>query len=195
MGKDRLFRNSKGFSLIEAAIVLGVVGLVIGGIWAAASSVREQNRVLGMMEMLALAQDVARPFKKLGVGDGGFTTTVGRGRALPGGYTYSASNGISNGKTRLDFLLYTDGNLLTYVTFLGNSPMGTGLDVKLCVSLSQRLLASASPQTMTGINWTGNPYDDYPYYSGWTSTSAKPALGNITSDCQQSHGMDFVFKL
>lgn len=31
----------KGFSLIEAAIVLGVVGLIIGSIWIAAASVRE----------------------------------------------------------------------------------------------------------------------------------------------------------
>ena len=32
-------RYYSGFSLIEAAIVLGVIGLVIGGIWAASSSV------------------------------------------------------------------------------------------------------------------------------------------------------------
>lgn len=29
----------KGFNLIEAAIVLGIVGLVVGGIWVAATSV------------------------------------------------------------------------------------------------------------------------------------------------------------
>jgi len=34
----------KGFNLVEAAIVLGVVGLVIGGIWVAASSVAENQR-------------------------------------------------------------------------------------------------------------------------------------------------------
>lgn len=32
-----------GFNLIEAAIVLGVVGLVIGGIWVAASAVRNNQ--------------------------------------------------------------------------------------------------------------------------------------------------------
>lgn len=36
--------QKKGFSLIEAAIVLGIVGLVIGGIWIAASAVQEKNR-------------------------------------------------------------------------------------------------------------------------------------------------------
>ena len=34
-------RKKRGFSLIESAIVLGVVGLVIGGIWVAASAVNE----------------------------------------------------------------------------------------------------------------------------------------------------------
>lgn len=33
-----------GFSLIEAAIVLGIVGLVIGGLWIATASVREAER-------------------------------------------------------------------------------------------------------------------------------------------------------
>jgi hypothetical protein len=37
-------RDQRGFNLIEAAIVLGVVGLVIGGIWIAASAVQEANR-------------------------------------------------------------------------------------------------------------------------------------------------------
>ena len=36
--------NSSGFNLIESAIVLGIVGLVIGGIWVAAESVTANNR-------------------------------------------------------------------------------------------------------------------------------------------------------
>lgn len=38
-------RNRKGFSLVEAAIVLGVVGLVIGGIWVAAATIRENRKI------------------------------------------------------------------------------------------------------------------------------------------------------
>jgi hypothetical protein len=37
-------RSQRGFNLIEAAIVLGVIGLVIGGIWVAAASVQRNNR-------------------------------------------------------------------------------------------------------------------------------------------------------
>lgn len=39
MNKER----PRGFNLIEAAIVLGVIGLVIGGIWVAASEVNKRN--------------------------------------------------------------------------------------------------------------------------------------------------------
>jgi type II secretory pathway pseudopilin PulG len=37
-------RKQRGFNLIEAAIVLGVVGLVIGGIWVAAAAVQSNMR-------------------------------------------------------------------------------------------------------------------------------------------------------
>jgi hypothetical protein len=38
-------KSRKGFNLIESAIVLGVVGLIIGGIWVAAASVYENWKV------------------------------------------------------------------------------------------------------------------------------------------------------
>ena len=34
-----------GFNLIEAAIVLGVIGLIIGGIWVAAAAINENLKV------------------------------------------------------------------------------------------------------------------------------------------------------
>jgi len=37
--------GARGFNLVEAAIVLGVVGLVIGGIWVAASTVSENHKI------------------------------------------------------------------------------------------------------------------------------------------------------
>ena len=37
--------SRKGFSLIESAIVLGVVGLVIGGIWLGDSTINENIRI------------------------------------------------------------------------------------------------------------------------------------------------------
>ena len=37
--------HKRGFNLIEAAIVLGVVGLVVGGIWVAAANIRQNMKI------------------------------------------------------------------------------------------------------------------------------------------------------
>lgn len=56
----RISRLLKGFSLIEAAIVLGVVGLVIGGIWIAAASYgferQKQQYFQGLLTLKVNAQ-------------------------------------------------------------------------------------------------------------------------------------------
>lgn len=41
---NRKAKRQRGFNLVEAAIVLGVVGLVIGGIWVAAAAVQSNLR-------------------------------------------------------------------------------------------------------------------------------------------------------
>jgi len=46
---DTLLKH-KGFSLIEAAIVLALIGIVIGGIWSAASAVSESHRMSNTLE-------------------------------------------------------------------------------------------------------------------------------------------------
>lgn len=52
-----------GFSLIETAIVLGVVGLVIGGIWVAAAAVSENRKQARLLEQIAYTtQQIARVY-------------------------------------------------------------------------------------------------------------------------------------
>ncbi len=56
----------KGFNLVEAAIVLGVIGLVIGGIWVAASAVtRNQNLNAFMQEVTLIIEDIGNNFKHI----------------------------------------------------------------------------------------------------------------------------------
>lgn len=50
VGTYKKNRAVRAFSLIEAAIVLAIVGLVIGAIWVAANSVRENRQVNKMVE-------------------------------------------------------------------------------------------------------------------------------------------------
>lgn len=58
-------RSRFGFSLIEAAIVLGIVGLVIGGIWAAASTVNENLKVSRTVQgVLSTCAEAAKVFSR-----------------------------------------------------------------------------------------------------------------------------------
>lgn len=50
----------RGFNLIEAAIVLGVIGLVIGGIWVAAAAINDRLLVRNMMMLITSAVEVTR---------------------------------------------------------------------------------------------------------------------------------------
>jgi hypothetical protein len=66
--------NGRGFNLIEAAIVLGVVGLVIGGIWVAASAVQENLRTKRMQEgITSIYQGILSQYKGFDAGGGGTT--------------------------------------------------------------------------------------------------------------------------
>lgn len=54
MGTDSSSQQNKqrGFSLVEAAIVLAVVGLVLGGIWVAASAINDKLKVNRLTEII-----------------------------------------------------------------------------------------------------------------------------------------------
>ncbi len=56
MGTDSSSEQSKqrGFNLVEAAIVLGVVGLIIGGIWVASAAVYNSYKINKTVEDLAV---------------------------------------------------------------------------------------------------------------------------------------------
>lgn len=57
--RRRRLAAQKGFNLIEAAIVLGIVGLVVGGIWVAATSVYANLRnKTATDQLLKIAQGV-----------------------------------------------------------------------------------------------------------------------------------------
>lgn len=55
--------NRRGFSLVESAIVLAIVGLVIGGIWVASAAIYENYKVNKTVEtMISLSDCINRKF-------------------------------------------------------------------------------------------------------------------------------------
>lgn len=62
MGTDSRSEQSKqrGFNLVEAAIVLALVGLVIGGIWVASAAVYENHKINKLVEGLIMASQKLR---------------------------------------------------------------------------------------------------------------------------------------
>ena len=67
-------RNQKGFTLIEIAIVLTIVGLIIGGIWLAASTVFTNNKTQALStDIIQVLQNT----KTLFAGQGSSATSAG----------------------------------------------------------------------------------------------------------------------
>lgn len=86
--------EEKGFSLIEAAIVLGVVGIVIGGIWYSAASVQQSQRINDTAAgILQIAQGARRLFSHSDYPTANntatnVTSTAAASGLLPGDFKY-----------------------------------------------------------------------------------------------------------
>lgn len=79
---------NKGFNLIEAAIVLGIVGLVVGGIWVAATSVYANLRAkTATDQLLKVAQGVRSIYAtsaNMANTAGDVTSDMAKANVLPG---------------------------------------------------------------------------------------------------------------
>lgn len=71
----RRARTEAGFNLIEAAIVLGIVGLIVGGIWAAASSAYNNMRLQSAASQVLVIAQNARNMYANNPGDSAAVTT------------------------------------------------------------------------------------------------------------------------
>ncbi len=107
-------RNQKGFTLIEIAIVLTIVGLVIGGIWLAASTVINNNK---RQTLNANIVQVVQNVKSLFAGQGSGAVTTG----------FTQANGVNAGIFP-PAMLDANGNPPGVVTPFDASNPATGKD-------------------------------------------------------------------
>lgn len=71
LNSEAVAHTKKGFNLIETAIVIGVVGLVIGGIWVAASAVNDHFKVSQTAkDVLSICDSTTRVFNMVSSGAG-----------------------------------------------------------------------------------------------------------------------------
>jgi Prokaryotic N-terminal methylation motif len=186
---SRTVQYRRGFSLIEAAIVLGIIGLVIGGIWIAATSVNKRLFVNDMVSMVSVAFETIRR-------ETATTTSDTNDKALnswlsikmlPGSPTYYN-----------DFCLGFSGFCTNYTYSSGVGPSGhiygelsfrtdtSGYsgwvaNPRLCIELSKLLLRQPYVDQNGFVAW--NRYTPTFSQLGTWSGGAPPSTAQIATYC------------
>ena len=140
-------QKRRGFNLIEAAIVLGVVGLVIGGIWAAASAVNQKLAISRDYQLILSAVAKAR---ELSAGQSGNITWNG---------TTAVASGIFPENLLKGSTVYSNTGASVIIQYLGGLPPSL-IDVALyefptktaCIELGPRLSTVPNIVGMTIAN-------------------------------------------
>ena len=178
--------NSSAFSLVEAAIVLGVVGLIIGGIWVAASAVNEGMRLSKTTTgMLTMANRARTLFDAKNIPSGNVTLThssvIGMG-IVP-------SDWVKNSTSITDpwgGIVYFAINGGTFQISLFNLPQSR------CINLINKIANTAANTLYQGVD---RPLASISNVSTGAGTSTFP-ISLSSSICQATNGeIAFLFRL
>lgn len=187
--------HKRGFNLIEAAIVLGVVGLVVGGIWISASAVSDHFKVSKTASgLLDVCVNIGKVFDDRLVSGGTGSTDITSAVFQAGFFPRDWWNG-----SRIN--LPTGGFTIIYQwkadqTYLGKNIGGMLtfylLDVpnKHCRNLVQKL----SPHTVSGpgvgLGVAEIGAGDYGF--GWTRSVFVPGYTGLASDACGSETLNKI---
>lgn len=134
----------RGFNLVEAAIVLGVVGLIIGGIWVAAAAVRENYQVNETITLLqSITNNANNIYKGLPVPSvlTLMTPTLISAGAIPPNYVNGTGGLTPWGTTMIVFMRVVPNKLQIYLQ---------DMPAALCIKLAPRIFANLNTSTGTG---------------------------------------------
>jgi len=176
--------SHKGFSLIEVVIILGIVSLVIGGIWMVASDINK--RLITQQEakgILVIVNNVRKSFK--GVYDG--TSQLSLADTIESSGMLAGADGFSASPIAARFSA-PDGSLI-YVN-MGPTALGDDIDIKIGTSIRNtgdciRLVSLISGVAANQLHFIG--FSNATYYTFPISPTA--------SNCNVGGQLDFAFKL
>lgn len=182
----------RGFSLIESAIVLAVVGLVIGGIWVAAASVSEnwkvEETIQGIFSTVKNIQRNVSINDGLTIGGGGVDIT--NSIIAMGGFP---ADWVQNGQIKTPL----NGSIRVQNYAGGNDSrfdfVVTGVPRSSCIKLAVRITTLAAQVQSQGIG----SYKDtlgYIYVNASLNTSVFPVtIAQATAACATTNNMYFTF--
>lgn len=187
-----MFRFQRGFSLIESAIVLAVVGLVIGGIWAAAASMSEnwkvEETIRGIFSTVKNIQRNVSINDGLTIGGGGvdITSTI----IAMGGFP---ANWIQNGQIQTPL----NGSIRVQNYVGGNDSrfdfVVTGAPRSACIKLAVRISTLAAQVQSQGIGSYKDTLGNI-YVNATLNTSVFPVTAaQAAAACTTTNNMYLTF--
>ena len=180
-------RKKRGFSLIEAAIVLGVVGLVIGGIWAAAASVNEKFYTNKLETEFATIQNrLIDTFAREYVSYSEITSALANGGLVPAEMINGSGLMDSYGQTIKVGLNNNPAYPMSHGT---NYPKATiqiqANSLAHCVSAVKAIVSYGQRLSLGGCESVKGVYLDYDMSGGaggpWSSNVSRTAISSSSS--------------
>lgn len=183
----------RGFNLVEAAIVLGVIGLVIGGIWVAAASITQRmkandaKQALGqIIEIYKTNYDSIKHVSSINFGSLLNTQTFG------GGFTYDSVKWSEP-------VLY--GNGLIFSQIFHYQGWGMGLEINFMtypdgVEAPQTYLCTEISKFLLLQNFSQTPGSELSWEDGslsWIVGTTKPSVTQIIDACETTTTLSVYF--
>lgn len=187
-------RCKKGFSLIETAIVLGLVGMVVGGIWVAMASTRASAQANQLQQQtLNLVKSVRDYYAARALpAAGDITSTLRTGGRFPEEMCpANCVSGTGSTTIRNAYGGVTTVEIPNVTTYPNQFTVRyTAVDEKGCVQLGMSLSARSAEVGLTGysISTEGSASPEY--------TTFPTPLATIQSDCRATNNvLDLYLKI
>jgi prepilin-type N-terminal cleavage/methylation domain-containing protein len=139
----------RGFNLVELAIVVAVIGLLLGGVFIAASTVYENNRqTRALSQILQLVQNVRNLYAGASITTQATQADLLNMNVIPSDMITGTSVVNPWGNNAVNVAVSSTSSTLTVTNYGSISQQG-------CVSLAVKLSQSAEGYGLTGLNING----------------------------------------